>query len=263
MPRTVQEILDHADELAKRFDDYEPPPARSVSRRRSSRCVTPSSRDPRRSARSRLPLTTLARAATRGCSSAPCWAPPEKPRVSATEPGKKRRLGRTIGRSACGTSASCTTPATSGRWHRSSSAACSVATQQRPHSPGPTSARAVRHRRTDSGRSRCVEEVGHEGGRRGVRRDGRIRDTGDACLGRHVRGQARAGVVLTRPASCRTPRPPSAGSALVLVQPDPRAPRDRGSASPWSSCSTSSMRSRCSSSSWRKKPVTISRYFSR
>jgi len=24
MPRTVQEILDHADELAKRFEDYEP-----------------------------------------------------------------------------------------------------------------------------------------------------------------------------------------------------------------------------------------------
>jgi hypothetical protein len=26
MPRTVQEILDHADELAKRFEDYEPSP---------------------------------------------------------------------------------------------------------------------------------------------------------------------------------------------------------------------------------------------
>lgn len=24
MPRSIQEILDHADELAKRFDDYEP-----------------------------------------------------------------------------------------------------------------------------------------------------------------------------------------------------------------------------------------------
>ena len=24
MPRTIQEILDHADELAKRFEDYEP-----------------------------------------------------------------------------------------------------------------------------------------------------------------------------------------------------------------------------------------------
>ena len=24
VPRTIQEILDHADELAKRFDDYEP-----------------------------------------------------------------------------------------------------------------------------------------------------------------------------------------------------------------------------------------------
>ncbi len=27
MPRSIQEILDHADELAKRFDDYEPDPA--------------------------------------------------------------------------------------------------------------------------------------------------------------------------------------------------------------------------------------------
>jgi len=26
MPRTVQDILDHADELAKRFEDYEPSP---------------------------------------------------------------------------------------------------------------------------------------------------------------------------------------------------------------------------------------------
>ncbi len=26
MPRTVQEILDHSDELAKRFEDYEPTP---------------------------------------------------------------------------------------------------------------------------------------------------------------------------------------------------------------------------------------------
>lgn len=27
MPKSVQEILDHADELAKRFEDYEPDPA--------------------------------------------------------------------------------------------------------------------------------------------------------------------------------------------------------------------------------------------
>ncbi len=27
MPRTVQDILNHADELAKRFEDYEPTPA--------------------------------------------------------------------------------------------------------------------------------------------------------------------------------------------------------------------------------------------
>ena len=26
MPRSIQEILDHADELAKRFEDYEPKP---------------------------------------------------------------------------------------------------------------------------------------------------------------------------------------------------------------------------------------------
>ena len=26
MPRSIQEILDHADELAKRFEDYEPGP---------------------------------------------------------------------------------------------------------------------------------------------------------------------------------------------------------------------------------------------
>ncbi|HXY45809.1 MAG TPA: hypothetical protein VEH29_16600 [Acidimicrobiales bacterium] len=27
MPRSIQDILDHADELAKRFEDYEPSPA--------------------------------------------------------------------------------------------------------------------------------------------------------------------------------------------------------------------------------------------
>jgi len=27
MPRSIQEILDHADELAERFEDYEPDPA--------------------------------------------------------------------------------------------------------------------------------------------------------------------------------------------------------------------------------------------
>lgn len=27
MPRTVQQILDHADELARRFEDYEPAPS--------------------------------------------------------------------------------------------------------------------------------------------------------------------------------------------------------------------------------------------
>lgn len=27
MPRSIQEILDHADELAKRFEDYEPDPS--------------------------------------------------------------------------------------------------------------------------------------------------------------------------------------------------------------------------------------------
>ena len=27
MPRSIQDILDHADELAKRFEDYEPDPA--------------------------------------------------------------------------------------------------------------------------------------------------------------------------------------------------------------------------------------------
>ena len=27
MPRTVQEILDHADELARRFEDYQPDPS--------------------------------------------------------------------------------------------------------------------------------------------------------------------------------------------------------------------------------------------
>lgn len=26
MPRSIQEILDHADELAQRFEDYEPDP---------------------------------------------------------------------------------------------------------------------------------------------------------------------------------------------------------------------------------------------
>jgi hypothetical protein len=30
MPRSIQEILDHADELAKRFEDYEPSPGDEV-----------------------------------------------------------------------------------------------------------------------------------------------------------------------------------------------------------------------------------------
>lgn len=31
MPRSVQEILDHADKLAKRFEDYEPTPDDEVA----------------------------------------------------------------------------------------------------------------------------------------------------------------------------------------------------------------------------------------
>lgn len=31
MPRSIQEILDHADELAKRFEDYEPSPDDEVA----------------------------------------------------------------------------------------------------------------------------------------------------------------------------------------------------------------------------------------
>ena len=31
MPRSVQDILDHADDLAKRFEDYEPDPADEIS----------------------------------------------------------------------------------------------------------------------------------------------------------------------------------------------------------------------------------------
>jgi hypothetical protein len=31
MPRSIQEILDHADELAKRFEDYEPAPDDEVA----------------------------------------------------------------------------------------------------------------------------------------------------------------------------------------------------------------------------------------
>lgn len=30
MPRSIQDILDHADDLAKRFEDYEPPPGDEV-----------------------------------------------------------------------------------------------------------------------------------------------------------------------------------------------------------------------------------------
>ena len=31
MPRSIQDILDHADDLAKRFEDYEPSPADEVA----------------------------------------------------------------------------------------------------------------------------------------------------------------------------------------------------------------------------------------
>lgn len=33
MPRTIKDILDHADELAKRFEDYEPSAQTNVTRR--------------------------------------------------------------------------------------------------------------------------------------------------------------------------------------------------------------------------------------
>jgi hypothetical protein len=49
MPRSIQEILDHADELAKRFEDYEPDPAdeRSVEEYLLERAVLARARSER------------------------------------------------------------------------------------------------------------------------------------------------------------------------------------------------------------------------
>lgn len=39
MPRTIQDILEHGEALAKRFEDYEPRPGKSATRRSSQPCV--------------------------------------------------------------------------------------------------------------------------------------------------------------------------------------------------------------------------------
>ena len=55
MPRTVKDILEHADELAKRFEDYEPSSDDSREPEVFARCVDPYSRALRPSGRSAKP----------------------------------------------------------------------------------------------------------------------------------------------------------------------------------------------------------------
>ncbi len=47
MPRSIQEILDHADELAKRFEDYDPADERSVEEYLLERAVLARARSER------------------------------------------------------------------------------------------------------------------------------------------------------------------------------------------------------------------------
>ncbi len=91
MPRSVKDILDHGDELAKRFEDYEPPTAMSATPRYSLRCAALSSPALTPSGRSRTLSTSPASTATRGPSSALSSAPQEKPPDSGTATSKACR----------------------------------------------------------------------------------------------------------------------------------------------------------------------------
>ena len=95
MPRTIKDILDHADELAKRFEDYEPSatderdPAVFAELRRN--CAELCCRDRMPNARSETRSNTRANAVTPGRSSARWSEPPAKQPVSVTVISKTYR----------------------------------------------------------------------------------------------------------------------------------------------------------------------------
>ena len=84
MPRTVQEILDHSDELARRFEDYQPDPSdrRDPAALAAVRDAVIARSDAERA------LAAVVRAAhdkaTHGSRSVGCSARPAKPPVNGT-----------------------------------------------------------------------------------------------------------------------------------------------------------------------------------
>jgi len=66
MPRSVDDILKHADELARRFEDYEPGPRTSAILRLSVRCVERLPRGQMQSGRSETGWATLDKPGSRG-----------------------------------------------------------------------------------------------------------------------------------------------------------------------------------------------------
>ncbi len=83
MPRSIQEILDHADELAERFENYEP--ADGDERPVEEYMLERAALDRARSERQVIDAVIAARAAgPRGRRSAACWARRRRPPSSAT-----------------------------------------------------------------------------------------------------------------------------------------------------------------------------------
>lgn len=97
MPRTVQDILDHGDEMAKRFGGYDPPPTRSGIQRFSSPCVRPFWAVPRPRGRPNRLSTRRVLTATLADHSERCWGYSEKPFASGTAPAPSLRVRLEIG----------------------------------------------------------------------------------------------------------------------------------------------------------------------
>jgi hypothetical protein len=88
MPRTIKDILDHADELAKRFEGYEPS---ATDERDPAVFAELCCRDRMPNARSETRSNTHANAVTPGRSSARYSEPPAKQPASATVISKTHR----------------------------------------------------------------------------------------------------------------------------------------------------------------------------
>ena len=88
MPRSIQEILDHANELAKRFEDYEPDPAdeRSVE---EYLLDAPRSHEREANVRSSTPSLRHGRRTSRGSESANSSVPQHRLHSSATAQSSK------------------------------------------------------------------------------------------------------------------------------------------------------------------------------